>query len=212
MSDKDTSEHLQTENSSDEDNNENLTQQNSSDASDIVQENEQNSFGPIQALQESEHPAVQVRKKALINIKKQANKMLLRCKSRNDASVGDRVAVSVSEYDRGRGDPANVIGIILEVDEHKRYRIGTRAGIISNWMERNTFEIIKFRGIEKSDVPETEKSLREITRTLSVGHGQGFKKCTCKGGCNSKRCKFVKNNIKCNSSCHGRRSCQNHDN
>lgn len=51
--------------------------------------------------------------------------------------------------------------------------------MINNWLERNCFEVTKFRGLQDKDIPKDEFSLREIVRKLSVGNGQGYKKCTC---------------------------------
>ena len=60
------------------------------------------------------------------------------------------------------------------------------------------------------DVPDKELSIREIVKDLSIGTGQGFKKCTCKGKCTSKICKCFKENLICNSACHPKNSsCNN---
>ena len=45
------------------------------------------------------------------------------------------VAIFMSEFDRGHGDPPNIVGVILEIKD-KKYKIGTKAGIVSNcWKE-----------------------------------------------------------------------------
>ena len=158
-----------------------------------------------------EHPAIQARKIAQNNLKKQAEKMLKRSRGKlQQPKVGDCVAVFVSEFDRGRGDPANLVGKIIEIKNDK-YKIGTKGGMINNWLERNCFEVTKFRGLQDKDIPKDEFSLREIVRKLSVGNGQGYKKCTCKGNCTTLKCKCFKCDFKCNSACHSSRSCQNHD-
>ena len=51
----------------------------------------------------------------------------------------------MSEYDRGRGNPPNIIGVIMEIKDDK-YRVGTRAGIIQNSLSRNCFECVKYLG------------------------------------------------------------------
>lgn len=133
-------------------------------------------------------------------------------KKLKDADVGDCVAVAVSEFDRGRGDPANLVGVILEKDSDKgKYKIGTRGGIISSWMERNSFELTSFRGLQEKDIPEKSAGIREIVREISVGTGQGFKKCNCKTGCLSKKCSCRTVSMICNSACHSGISCKNHD-
>lgn len=119
------------------------------------------------------------------------------------------VAVFVSEFDRG-GDPANIVGVVIEVKDNK-YRIGTKGGIIENWLERNCFERTRFTGLTEKNVPNNVLSIREIVRVLSVGTGQGYKRCLCKSKCENNRCTCYKNKMKCNSACHGGRSCNNHD-
>lgn len=162
-----------------------------------------------------EHPAAQYRKRAGENLQKQANKMLrLSSKNLKPVSMNDCVTIQIPEFDRGKGDPANVVGIILQKNENDKYEIGTRAGVISNWLERNSFEPVKFKGLTIQDVPNKKASLREIVRDLSVGDGQGKKKCSCKTGCKNKKCACFKNNMKCNSACHSEiraRNCLNHD-
>ncbi|KAK7499169.1 hypothetical protein BaRGS_00009716 [Batillaria attramentaria] len=46
--------------------------------------------------------------------------------------TGDNILVPVPEFDRGRGDPANLLGVILDngVDG---FRGGTKVGILSRW-------------------------------------------------------------------------------
>lgn len=138
----------------------------------------------------------------------------LSSKKLKPAFVNDCVMIQIPEFDRGKGDPANVVGVILEKNENGKYKIGTRAGKVSNWLERNSFEPVKYRGLTKQDVPNKEVSLHEIVRNLSVGNGQGKKKCSCKTGCQNKRCACSKNNMECTSSCHSglkAHTCLNHD-
>ena len=125
-------------------------------------------------------------------------------------SVGDCVSVYVSEFDRGRGDPPNVIGVVLEI-KGETFKIGTRGGIIKDWLHRNCFELLKYKNLKKENIPLNITSLREIVKILSVGNGQGFKKCSCKGNCQNNKCKCYKNKMVCNSACHSGKSCENHD-
>lgn len=57
-------------------------------------------------------------------------------------------------------------------------------------LERNAFELTSFVGLKTSDIPENELTLREIVQKLSVGSGQGFKKCSCKKAFEKKNKKF----------------------
>ncbi|OAF63803.1 hypothetical protein A3Q56_08493, partial [Intoshia linei] len=78
---------------------------------------------------------------------------------------GDCVRIPIPHVDRGRLDPGNLIDVVTGVD-HGQYTIGTCTGKIENNFTRN--QIL---------------SLRSTVREKSIGWGQGFFKCNCKGGC-----------------------------
>ena len=156
------------------------------------------------------HPAIKLRKVATENMENAAKKMIERTnKKLTEVKVGDCVNVTVPAFDRGRGDPANLIGVVLNINEDK-FKIGTKGGIIENWLPRNCFDRVKYEGLSVSEVPPTELSIRALVRKLSVGNGQGFKRCSCKLSCVSRKCQCYKNQFFCNSSCHPSKSCKNH--
>lgn len=73
-------------------------------------------------------------------------------------TVGDCVAVFVPEFDRGKTDPLNIVGVIMEVDKNKKYYVGTKVGKIRNCLERTCFEVLKNRNLEVEDVtPSNQK-------------------------------------------------------
>lgn len=168
---------------------------------------------PPDQLEDLSHPSQKYRKIAGEGLRKQAEKMRKRSKKvLKPAAVGDCMGVFVSEFDRGKADPANVIGVVMAVDEHHRFTIGTKVGIIDNRIERTGFELTKYQALKFEAVPSTKLSLREIVRLLSVGKGQGYKRYGCKTGCDTKRCKCLQENLKCNSACHkGNINCKNHE-
>ena len=43
--------------------------------------------------------------------------------------------------DRGRGDPRNIIGVIVDRDENDLYRIAVKAGILRTKYSRNQFDL-----------------------------------------------------------------------
>ena len=56
-----------------------------------------------------------IRAAAAHGLKRQAKRMLDRSAAKMKAlDVGDNVLVPVSEFDRGRGDPLNLIGVVIE--------------------------------------------------------------------------------------------------
>ena len=122
--------------------------------------------------------------------------------------VGDNVVIPVSEFDRGRGDPANLVGVVLEKGE-QGFRVGTKAGILNVRFSRNQIELTKYKGIKSDMIPSDEVTIRSAVCMLSVGHGQGYKRCLCTTTCLTKRCSCLKAGMQCNSSCHPRHACKN---
>ena len=172
----------------------------------VEDENEQSS------TDDPPHPAKRARKLAVQGLEQQAKRMLTRsCRSLRTVNVGDNVAVPVSEFDRGKADPPNVIGVVLEMDETDGYTIGTRQGIIRGKLARNQFEFIQYKGLSPEDISSTVLSLREIVRAQSLCGGQGYRRCHCRSvkSCLSKRCSCLKAGVACNSACHNHRSCNN---
>ena len=130
-----------------------------------------------------------------------------------EVSVGDCVAVFTTGFDKGNSDADNIVGVVLNIDENGKYTIGTGVGILKDRLERNAFERLEYKGLKIEDVP-TDKiyTLRETVRNDSVGHGQGYVKCSCTQKCDTLRCKCKKEKRICNSACHkSNPNCTNHD-
>jgi hypothetical protein len=159
-----------------------------------------------------EHPALQRRRTAAKNLQLQAERMIRRGEGiLPTVKVGDNVLLKIPEFDRGRADPANMIVVVMAVDDG-RIKVGTKHGVLDHQLERNAVELTKVKSVTIADVPDVLLSLREMVRKDSVGSGQGFRHCTCRSqNCRSKRCTCFKNSIICSSSCHPGRSCDNHD-
>lgn len=124
--------------------------------------------------------------------------------------VGDNVSVPVSQFDRSKGDPPNVIGVVLAAEDNG-YVIGTKRGIINGKLARNQFEFVQYKGLTAENVPPEHLSIREIVRAESVCGGQGYQRCHCRSNCLSKRCSCLKAGLRCNSACHSHKSCDNVD-
>jgi hypothetical protein len=144
-----------------------------------------------------------------MNIRKQADRMVSRSNKRmKPIEVGDNVTVPVSEFDRGRGDPANLVGVVLEKGDGG-FRVGTKAGILSGKFSRNQIELTKYKGIQAAMVPQVDITIRSAVRFLSIGHGQGYKRCHCMTTCLTKRCSCLKSVMQCDSACHPKHACKN---
>ena len=65
----------------------------------------------------------------------------------------------------------------------------------SIWSVQKTF-------ITPEEIPSDSMKIRNININESKFDGQGFMNCDCTTTCKSKKCKFKKNEILCNSKCH----------
>jgi len=197
--------------------------------------------GPLPKMRrledDEDHPAMTLRRVAASNLKKQADKMLLRGKGLlPPVNVGDNVLLSIPSVDRGRGDASNLIAVVVQTKDEK-YQVATKDGVLNRlttsstsktlsiisytvmynvvffrWMERNSIASTKYKSLKIDEIPlHKELSLRELVRLSSVGTGQGYRRCACKQKCQSNRCACFKSGIICNSACHAGRSCENHD-
>jgi len=153
------------------------------------------------------------RKRARSSLLRQAEKMLKRSRVVNaPGDVGDNVTVPVPLVDRGRGDPRNLLGIILDRDENEMYRIAVRAGILTGKYSRNQFDLCSQKLLTDKEVRlDREVVLRTAVTDESTCGGQGFVRCNCAGSnrCQSNRCKCFKAQVKCNSRCHSCLACDN---
>ncbi|GFS19496.1 KRAB-A domain-containing protein 2 [Elysia marginata] len=99
---------------------------------------------------------------------------------------GDNVAIPIPLVDRGRGDPRNILAVILDRSENDNYTLATKHGILKGAYSRSEFELCPEKLPLMSDVNcTTFVSLREAVVFGSRCGGQGYIKCNCSG---SKKC------------------------
>ena len=144
----------------------------------------------------------------------QAERMVKRSRVDLKAGVpGDNVAVPIPAVDRGRGDPRNILGVIINRDvDTDQYKIAVKAGVLKGQYSRNQFDLCPQRLLTEADVSqENATSLRSAVIAESSSGGQGFTKCNCNGQkkCQTNRCKCFKAKLKCNSRCHASLTCAN---
>lgn len=118
----------------------------------------------------------------------------------------------IPEVDRGKTDARNLLYVVVAKNEEKQlYQLGTKTGKLKQYYTRNEFDVCKQKFLSIEEVPNEEKSLREIVSQVSLTGGQGYKRCTCKGTCETKKCKCRFSKVLCNSKCHGSNPCRNKD-
>ena len=140
---------------------------------------------------------------ALQKQQQQAQRMLSETAKRfRPAELGDNVLVPVPEVDRGRTDFRNISGVITTVGPDGTYTIGTSSGVLKQSYVRSQFIPTSASLVGITDVPTKSVSLREVAKSQSLTHGQGFVKCSCDTGCKNNKCSCRGNGKLCNSKCH----------
>ncbi|GFR60020.1 Krab-a domain-containing protein 2-like protein [Elysia marginata] len=143
----------------------------------------------------------------------QAERMVKRSRTElAPGQKGDNVAIPIPLVDRGRGDPRNILNVILDRSENDNYTLATKHGILKGAYSRNEFELCPEKLLLMSDVNcTTFVSLREAVVFGSRCGGQGNIKCNCSGSkkCQTNRSKCFKAKLKCNSRCHQSLNCKN---
>ncbi len=126
-----------------------------------------------------------------------------------EASVGSSVTVKIPEVDRNKGDPKNIIAVVLDVTPDGMYRLGTESGVLAHLYTKNQFQICPTTFANVEDVPQNTLSLRATANAKSKGSGQGFTRCNCKTKCVRGNCGCKRKGLLCNSKCHGSLPCTN---
>ena len=137
------------------------------------------------------------RRNASESERRQANRMRnLSERILTEVEVEKNIFIPIPMADRGKGDPRNLLAVVLSREEHG-YKLGTKSGVLRGLYTRNQFELSDNNFLAKDTVQlETEISLRQAVSDASICDGQGFTKCGCsasgKSRCNTKRCLFKK--------------------
>jgi hypothetical protein len=130
----------------------------------------------------------------------------------NDLEIGKFVIVTVPKFDRAPLDKKNLEGIIID-KKNNVYQIGTKDGVLKNWLPRSELTLVSSINFDFNDIPQERViSLREACTLQSMFSGQGFSKCQCqpsKNQCSTKRCACFKNEHLCSSRCHSNNPCKN---
>lgn len=166
------------------------------------------------ALEQRHSNITHQRKRARESQLQQAERMVKRSRiEHKPGDIGDNVTIPIPLVDRGRGDPRNIMGVIIERDENDLYRIAVRAGVLSEKYSRNQFDVCVQKLFKMSDICQDKQvGLRAAVKTESKCGGQGFAKCNCAANskrCSSNKCKCFRLKLKCNSRCHGSLCCDN---
>jgi len=81
----------------------------------------------------------------------------------------DNVLVGVSQSNKCRGDPRNLIEVVLNIND-ETYKVGTKYGLLDNILNRNSLNKTKYNRLKIIDVPQTETSIRTLANLGSVNY------------------------------------------
>ena len=83
--------------------------------------------------------------------------------------IGDNVAIPIPQVDRGRGDPRNIVGIVIDCNpETDSYKMALKAGILRDKYFRNQFDMCPKNLISQADINQDRRvSLREAVTEQS---------------------------------------------
>ncbi|XP_068235499.1 uncharacterized protein [Palaemon carinicauda] len=105
--------------------------------------------------------------------RQQAERMVKRSRTELVAGeIGDNIALPIPLVDRGRGDPRNILGVIVSRSMNDQYRVATKSGVLKESYSRNQFDICPERLLKESDINnDIEISLLEAVIKSSISGG-----------------------------------------
>ncbi|KAG8462535.1 hypothetical protein KFE25_010360 [Diacronema lutheri] len=158
-----------------------------------------------------------------IEQERQGNEMRARAHKIDGAEVkaGSIVQVSVANVDRGKLDPTNATLVVVELVKKAKvvlYRVANCGGVCKDLYLRayvRPLSNVSPAQIGLDTVLNSWRTLPTVPlRTLATAEsatgGQGMRRCSCKGKCNTAKCTCSKAGHRCNSRCHkGNATCTN---
>ena len=103
--------------------------------------------------------------------------------------IGTNFVVRVSDLDRGRLAPRNILAVVVDVSSSGLYLSGTMEGLLERLYARNEFTTADNNFMEAHYVPSSSLSLRSASMVTS-GSRHGFVSYQCKRYCIDTKCKM----------------------
>ena len=144
--------------------------------------------------------------------------------------IGEVVQVPVADVDKAKVDNSNLTGVIVEINAVRmKARVVVTAGLLKPSYDYHKLSSvrapgnnIKLLGLEEAFVKWHKMKVvseHEASRKESFvgGQGKGTVTCSCRGKCDSSKCKCFKAARICSSACHrtachrNNAKCNNHD-
>ncbi|XP_046560064.1 uncharacterized protein LOC124269094 [Haliotis rubra] len=152
----------------------------------------ESSSSEISQIEEQHQNSQLNRKEAADGRFAQAERMVKRSRLEHVAgNPGDNVTIPIPLVDRGKGEPRNIMGVILDGNENDLYRVAVRSGILKERYCRSQYDLSAQNNLSMVDVQtDKEIGLRQAVQQELVCGGQGYTKCNCAQ--NAKQCKTIK--------------------
>ncbi|KAL5242421.1 hypothetical protein ACI65C_009831 [Semiaphis heraclei] len=124
-----------------------------------VEIREEENIIPARALKIRKH-----REESHIELQKQARKMKeISSKKLPIVLIGQTVKIKIPEVDRSKVDARTLLAVVLQVVDEDYYRLGTKAGTLSQLFTRNQFTLCEENFLESAIIPDNE--IGRILRT-----------------------------------------------
>jgi len=94
-------------------------------------------------------------------------------------NVGNIVRVKLQKVDRSKGDPQNLLFVVVSISNNQYYELSNKNDILHQSYSINQFTVCSEPLIDILEGLATKKTLLEIANVQYFFDGQGFKKCLC---------------------------------
>ncbi|KAL5241914.1 hypothetical protein ACI65C_009324 [Semiaphis heraclei] len=117
-----------------------------------VEIREEENIIPARALKIRKH-----REESHIELQKKARKMKeISSKKLPIVLIGQTVKIKIPEVDRSKVDARTLLAVVLQVVDEDYYRLGTKAGTLSQLFTRNQFTLCEENFLESAIIPDNE--------------------------------------------------------
>ena len=86
--------------------------------------------------------------------------------------IGDTVLVPLADVDRSKGDPRNIMAVVVDVKDNNLIQVGNEHGVLRNLLSRNQYSIAKNNFVSLDDVArDKELTVRSFLTAASITGG-----------------------------------------
>ena len=127
-------------------------------------------------------------------------------------NIGDIVTIKIPREDRAKTDHKRLYCKIIQKPHPERHQLLCQYGVLNLlYPTKDLQPASNLLGLNFPTLPTSSITLAHAARQASITTRVIHISCTCQGPCSTRRCRCFKENTKCTSHCHKKRStqCQN---